>query len=234
VISKPSHDLPADAPRAQRGSFPVVFFELDVVLAQVNTNCTQRFQIQFLYILRRRFQDHLQLHVLEQPVRIFTVATIGGTPRGLHISNLIRLRPKHPQKRFRSHGTRSHLYVIGLLQHTSALSPKCLQAQDEFLERQRVGGGQRHNVQSLLSALCFWLLAQNPRVRVVARTPTAQPETSGLIHDCNGCRRQPSACGAENVPFKSTPAESVKATLGCLAHAATDSSCGQRYAIRRP
>ena len=32
------HDLPADAPGAERGRLPVVFFELDVVLAQVDAD----------------------------------------------------------------------------------------------------------------------------------------------------------------------------------------------------
>src|ERR1700680_3317178 len=43
------------------------------------------------------------------------------------------------------------------------------------------------------STLSFWLLAQNPRMRVVIRTPTAQPELSRLIHDCNGNGCRPSA-----------------------------------------
>ena len=40
------HDLPAHAPCAQSRSFPVVFFKLDVVMAQVDANRTQRFQVQ--------------------------------------------------------------------------------------------------------------------------------------------------------------------------------------------
>src|ERR1035437_2089994 len=36
------HDLPAHAPRAQRRRFPIIFFELDVVLAQVNPKQSER------------------------------------------------------------------------------------------------------------------------------------------------------------------------------------------------
>src|SRR5208337_4352522 len=60
------HHLPPDAPSTERRRLPVVFFELDVVLAQINADCTERFQIELLHILRRRLQDHLQLQVLEQ------------------------------------------------------------------------------------------------------------------------------------------------------------------------
>ena len=53
------HHLPAHAPRAQRGRFPVIFFKLDVVLAQVDANRRQRLQVQLLHILGRRLEDHL-------------------------------------------------------------------------------------------------------------------------------------------------------------------------------
>src|SRR5260370_42460724 len=45
------HHLPADPPRAQRGRFTVVFLELDVVLAGVNTDGGQRLQVKLLHIL---------------------------------------------------------------------------------------------------------------------------------------------------------------------------------------
>ena len=48
------HDLPSDAPRAQRRRLPVIFFELDVVLAEIDADRAQRFQVEFLHILRRR------------------------------------------------------------------------------------------------------------------------------------------------------------------------------------
>ena len=50
------------------------------MLAEVNPNRAQRLQVQLLHILRRRLQDHLQLHMLEQPVGIFSVTSIRRTP----------------------------------------------------------------------------------------------------------------------------------------------------------
>ena len=104
----------------------------------------QRLQIELLNILRRGLQDHLQLHVLEQPVGILAVASVRRTPRRLHVRDLVRLRSQHAQERFRSHGAGADLNVVGLLQHASALGPKSLQAQDEFLERERIGRGRFH------------------------------------------------------------------------------------------
>ena len=39
------HDLPANAPRPQRGRLPVVLFKLEIMLAQVNAQCSERLQI---------------------------------------------------------------------------------------------------------------------------------------------------------------------------------------------
>ena len=133
------HHLPADAPRAQRRRFPVVFFELDVMLAQINTHRAQRFQIKLLHIFRRRLQDDLQLHVLVQAVGIFPIAPVGRPARRLHIRDFVRLRPQHAQKGFRRHGARADFDIVRLLQDTSALRPKSLQSKDQFLKRQRIG-----------------------------------------------------------------------------------------------
>src|SRR6185503_1137083 len=53
------HDLPANSPSAQGWRFPIVFFELNVMLVQINSHRAQRFKIKLLHILRRRFQNDL-------------------------------------------------------------------------------------------------------------------------------------------------------------------------------
>src|SRR5579864_1027570 len=136
------HYLPADAPCSQRWRFPVVFFKLNVVLAQVNANGLERFQIKLLHVLLRRLQDHLKLHVLIKTVGIVAVTPVSRAARRLHVSDLVRLGPEHSQKSFRSHGSRAHFNVIRLLQHASALCPEFLQAEDKFLVCR--GCGVRH------------------------------------------------------------------------------------------
>ena len=122
------------------GGFPVVFFKLDIVLPQINSNRAQRLEIELLHIFRRRLQDHLQLQVLEQPIGVLPVASVGRPTRGLHIGNPVRLRSQHAQECLGRHRSRPHFDVIGLLQYASPRGPKSLQPQDELLKRQRIGG----------------------------------------------------------------------------------------------
>ena len=107
------------APKRRR--LPVVFFELDVVLAQIDADRAQRFEVKFLHVLGRRLQDHLQLQVLEQAVGILTVAAIGGTPRGLHVRDLVWIRAEDAEECFRRHGAGADFNVVGLLDDGPAL-----------------------------------------------------------------------------------------------------------------
>jgi hypothetical protein len=54
------------------------------------------------------------------------------------------LGTQHAKECFRSHVSSAHLSILRLLQHASALGPKSLQPQDEFLKRERIGGGRFH------------------------------------------------------------------------------------------
>src|SRR5262249_43495733 len=128
------HHLPADAPGAERGSFPVVFFKLDVVFSQINPDGLQGLQVKLLHIFRRWLEDYLKLHMLVEAIGIVTVAAISRTARRLDISDFVRLRPQYAQKSLRGHRSSAHLHVIRLLQHTAALRPELLEAQNEFLE----------------------------------------------------------------------------------------------------
>ena len=109
------------------------------MLAQVDADRAERFQVKFLNILRRRLQDHLQLLMLEEAIGIFAVTSIRRTTRRLHIGNFVRLWPQYSQESFRSHGARADLDIVWLLQHTSALRPESLQTQDQLLKGQRIG-----------------------------------------------------------------------------------------------
>ncbi len=135
------HDLPSNAPSAERGRLPVVFFELDVVLAQVDADGGQRRKIEVLHVGGRRLEDDLKLHVLEEAIGIFSVAAVSRTPRGLHVADAIGLGAKHAEKRFGRHGAGADFDVVGLLQHATVVCPEILQAKDEFLKGQRIGGG---------------------------------------------------------------------------------------------
>src|SRR5262249_28488335 len=158
-------------PGGESRRFPVVFFKLDVVLAQVNADGAERFQIKLLNIFRRRLQDHLQLHVFVETVGIVAVAAIGRTARGLDVCDLIRLGPQHAQKCFRSHGTGADFHIIRLLQHASPVSPELFEGENQLLVRG--GGGVRHELINLTevrnSQLATWNSTAKARPKSMTR-----------------------------------------------------------------
>src|SRR5581483_9585328 len=129
--------LPADAPRAERRRLPVVLLEADVVLARVDPARLEALQVDLLHVVGRRFQHDLKLMVLEQPVRIFAEAAVGGPPRRLHVRDVPVRRPEHPQERLRVHRAGADLDVERLLQRAAARGPEFRQLQNQVLKRHR-------------------------------------------------------------------------------------------------
>src|SRR5262245_10188387 len=70
------HHLPADAPGAERGRFPIVFLEPDVVLARVDPARLEAVEIELLDLVGRRLEDHLELVMLEQAIRVLSEAAV--------------------------------------------------------------------------------------------------------------------------------------------------------------
>ena len=71
------HHLPADAPRAERRRLPVVLLEPDVVLPRVDAARLEALEVQLLHFVGRRLEDHLELVVLEQAVRVLAEPAVG-------------------------------------------------------------------------------------------------------------------------------------------------------------
>ena len=129
--------FPAESPRAERRAFPIVFDKTNVVDLRIDADRFQRIEIQILDVRRRRLQDHLKLVVVLQPVRIFAIAAILGTPRRLHISGIPRLRPERAQRGGRMERARSNLHIVGLQNDAAPVRPVLLQRKNEPLERPR-------------------------------------------------------------------------------------------------
>ena len=70
------HHLPTDAPRAKRRRLPVVFFEADVVLARIDTHRLEAVEIDLQHFVGRRLEDHLQLMMLEQAIRVLAEPSV--------------------------------------------------------------------------------------------------------------------------------------------------------------
>src|SRR5262249_28730910 len=80
-------NLPADAPRTERWRFPVVLFKANVVLFQIQTDCSEALQINILDVGGRRLQDYLKLRMLVEAIGILPIATVGGPTARLYISD---------------------------------------------------------------------------------------------------------------------------------------------------
>ena len=95
-------------------------------------------EVKVLNVGRRRLEDDLILHVLEEAIGILAVAAVGRTTRGLNITDAVRFGAEHPEKRFRRHGSGANFHIVRLLQHATVAGPEILQTEYEFLIRQRI------------------------------------------------------------------------------------------------
>ena len=107
--------LPADAPGAERRRLPVVLLEADVVLPRVDAARLEALQIEVLHLVGRRLEDHLELMVLEQAVRVLAEAAVVGPPRRLDVGDVPVRRAEHAQQRFGVRGAGADFEVERLL-----------------------------------------------------------------------------------------------------------------------
>ena len=129
------HHLPADAPGAKRRRLPVVLLEPDVVVARVDADGLEAVEIDLLHFVGRRLEDHLQLMMLEQAIRILPEAAVVGTPRRLDVRDIPRHRTEHAQQGFRVRRAGAHLDVERLLDQAALRGPEMLQFENQVLER---------------------------------------------------------------------------------------------------
>ena len=85
------HHLPAHAPCAERWIFPVVFFEFQIVLAEIDPDGLEAAHVLFDHVGGRWLQDHLKLHVLVEAIRIVAIAPVRGPAAGLHVRGAVWL-----------------------------------------------------------------------------------------------------------------------------------------------
>ena len=127
-------NFPAQAPGAERRVFPVIFHEADVVNGRIQTQLFQRAQVQFLNVVRRWLNHHLELIVVLQTVRVFTVAAVSRTAGRLHVGGSHWLRPQRAQARHRVRGSRADFHVQWLNDGAALARPIVLQCQDQALK----------------------------------------------------------------------------------------------------
>ncbi len=111
--------------------------EPDIVLSGVNADRGEASQVQVLNMVGAGLQDHLVLMMLEQPVRIIAVSTVGRSARWLDIGDIPWLGPESPKKRVRAHGAGAYFDDVGLLYGHIALCPVAFHGEYQVLEVQR-------------------------------------------------------------------------------------------------
>ena len=116
-------DLPAEPPGAQGRALPIVLDKADVVARRVDAERREAAEIEILAVGRRRLQDHLELVIMLQPVRVFAVAAVGRPARRLDIGGAPRLRTERAQGGRRVERAGADLDIIGLQESRSPAPP---------------------------------------------------------------------------------------------------------------
>ena len=126
--------FPAEPPGAERRALPVVLDEADVVVLGVDADGVEALQIEVLDVGRRRLQDHLELVIVLEAVRVLAVAAVLRAPRRLDVGGAPGLRPQRAQSGRRVEGRRPHLHVVRLEDDAALIGPEALKLQDQVLE----------------------------------------------------------------------------------------------------
>src|SRR4030095_10569608 len=129
--------FPAQAPGPESRAFPVILDKANVMLARVNPNRFETFEIALLRVARIWFQDDLQLVVHLHTIRVIPKAAIVRTDAGFHIDHVPGLWTQDTEGRRRIHGPSANLDVVGLLHQATLVLPVGQEAQDNILKAQR-------------------------------------------------------------------------------------------------
>ena len=125
--------LPADAPGAQGGRFPVVFLEAEVVQLEVDAERLEAADVDVLHVVGRGLEDDLVLEVLLHPVGVLAVAAVGGAAGGHDIGHAVGFGPQHPEKGLGVHGAGADFHVVRLLDDAALAVPEVLEGENDFL-----------------------------------------------------------------------------------------------------
>ena len=92
-------------------------------------------EVDLLHLVGRRLQDHLELVVLEQAVRVLAEPAVVGPPRRLDVGDVPVARAEHAQERLGVRRAGADLEVERLLDEAAARGPELRELEDEVLER---------------------------------------------------------------------------------------------------
>src|SRR6185436_17248504 len=108
--------------------------EADVVLPRVDAARLEAVEIRLLHFVGRRLENHLELVVLEQAVRVLAEASVVGPARRLHVRHAPRLGTEDAEERFGVRGAGADFEVERLLQQAALRGPERRQLEYEVLK----------------------------------------------------------------------------------------------------
>ena len=94
----------------------------------------ERVEVDLLDLVGRRLEDHLELVVLEEAIRILAEAAVVGPPRRLHVGDLPVFGSEDAEERLGMRRAGADLEVERLLDQAAARRPEGGQLEDEVLE----------------------------------------------------------------------------------------------------
>jgi hypothetical protein len=103
------------------------------VRAQIDAARLETLQVEILHVVGRGLENHLELVVLEEPVRVLPKPPVGGPPRRLDVRDVPGLRAEHAQECLRMHRAGAELDVQRLLDQTPLRGPVVRQFQNQIL-----------------------------------------------------------------------------------------------------
>ena len=94
---------------------------------RVNAQFLQRFQIGFLNIVGRRLHNNLELMVLVETVRVFTVTAVIRTAGWFYIGHIPGFRSDNPKESGRIHGACTLFRVVSFAKYAALFRPELLE-----------------------------------------------------------------------------------------------------------
>ncbi len=127
-------DFPAQPPRAERRTFPVVFHKADVVLFTFQADGVQAAQVQFLRVAGVRLQNDLVLVVHLHAVGVVAKTAVVGAERWFNVANVPRFRAEYAQSGAGVGRAGAHGFVPGLPDERAVAGPVVAEFHQNLLE----------------------------------------------------------------------------------------------------
>jgi hypothetical protein len=90
--------------------------------------------IDVLHVRRRRLQDDLVLVVVLETIGVLAVASVGGSPAGLHIGRAPGIGAQNLEKCRRMERPGTNFQIIGFVDHAPPIGPETMQGKKQVLK----------------------------------------------------------------------------------------------------